>query len=130
MKVLLFDEECLLCNRTVQFVLKRDKNNHIKIGTLQSEKGQALLKKFQFNGSDLTTFTYLDGDQLFVKSDASLAVLNDLGGLYRLARIFKIIPRSIRDSIYMFVSRNRYKWFGKTDRCVMMNDQWKDRLFE
>jgi len=128
MSIILFDEDCLLCNRSVQFVLKHDKKNQFKIGALQSDMGKKMLDKFQFQDENLSTFVLLKDNEILVKSDAALSILSELGGIYSMAKIFKNIPRRLRDAVYLFISKNRYNWFGKTDHCIIMDEEWKDRM--
>lgn len=128
MKILLFDKDCLLCNHSVQFVINKDHKKLIKIGALQSELGKKLCSKHHFDSTKLDTMVYLQNDKLLIKSNAVLAVLKDIDSGYGWTSIFKIVPRFIRDALYMMVSKYRYKWFGKTHHCILMNDEIKKRM--
>ncbi len=126
--ILLFDGVCNLCNGAVQFVIVRDRKNKFRFASLQSSSGQDLLLKFGLNISDFDSFVFITQDQYFTKSTAALKVVQQLGGIWQLLYIFIIIPKFIRDGIYNFVSRNRYKWFGKKDQCMLPTPALKEKF--
>jgi len=117
--ILLFDGVCNLCNNAVKFIIKRDKKAVIKFTSLQSNIGQNLLSKHQLSTKKFDSFVYLKGGKCYLKSTAALHLLNDIGGLWKLVYAFIIVPRFIRDFIYDVVAKNRYKWFGKTNDCMI-----------
>jgi predicted DCC family thiol-disulfide oxidoreductase YuxK len=123
--ILLYDGVCGLCNRAVQFVLKRDRHDTFHFASLQSEFAAAVLRKHGITPDALDT-VYLvlhRGDpteQLLARSDAGLAVMLLLGGLWRwLALVGGIFPTSLLDFLYNLVARNRYRIFGKYDTCPL-----------
>lgn len=127
-KIILFDGVCNLCNGTVQFLIKRDPDVQFSFASLQSEKGQALLKEYDLPTSDFKTFVYIREDRYFLKSSAALQVLKDLGGLWQLFYLFIVIPHPIRDYLYGIIVKNRYRWFGKRDSCMVPTPELKDRF--
>ncbi|MEI6408881.1 MAG: thiol-disulfide oxidoreductase DCC family protein [Bacteroidota bacterium] len=126
--ILLFDGVCNLCNASVQWVLLRDRKGVFRFAAQQSETGQAKLQQFGLSPEAYDTVVLIDGDRLYTRSDAALEVLNRLGGMYRLAIVFKIIPRFIRNAVYNWVARNRYRWFGKQEQCMLPRPEWKARF--
>ena len=117
--IILFDGVCNLCNSAVNFVIKRDKKNRIQFAPLQSETAGALLKGSIINASDLKSFVFIEEGKLYSESTAALKVCRYLSGLWPLCYGFMIVPRFIRDSIYKWIAKNRYKWFGQKDECMI-----------
>jgi len=128
MSILLFDGVCNLCNSTVQFVIKRDKKAKIRFTSLQSEKGQVILKKFNLPTEDFNTAVYVRGDKCYLKSSAVLYILRDLGGFWQIFFVFIIFPKFLRDAIYAFTARNRYRWFGRQESCMLPTPELKARF--
>ncbi|HLP94686.1 MAG TPA: DCC1-like thiol-disulfide oxidoreductase family protein [Saprospiraceae bacterium] len=126
--VLLFDGVCNLCNASVQWVLLRDKKGLFRFAALQSEVGQHLLKARGMSGETLDSVVVVSGGRVLTHSDAPLEVARLLGGGWSLLYIFRWIPRSIRDGIYRFIARNRYRWFGKQESCMLPRPEWKERF--
>ncbi len=112
MKVVFFDGVCNLCNASVRFLNKYDKHQIFEIHSLQSEMALKLLTPhFPQNLPD--SIVYLNNNQILTESDAVLEILKQLPFPWMLLYIFKIIPKFFRNSIYRYIARNRYKWFGK-----------------
>lgn len=128
--IILFDGVCNLCNNTVQFLIKRDPEGKFKFASLQSEAGQELLRHFDLSTRDFETFIYIIGDECYTRSTAALRVLNELGGLWRAFYMFMLIPKPIRNSLYRVISKNRYRWFGKRDSCMVPTPERKERFLE
>jgi predicted DCC family thiol-disulfide oxidoreductase YuxK len=114
-KIILFDGVCNLCNDAVNFVIKRDKKNIFKFATLQSKDAQA----FGFNPVNMNSIILIDGDKQYSKSTAALHIAKHLSGGFPLLYAFIILPRFIRDWIYDYIAKNRYKWFGKKESCMI-----------
>lgn len=126
--VLFFDGECVLCNGFADFVMAHDTKAHFRIAALQGETAQAMGAGGAMpadpisagSGSEpLRTFLLRDGGRWYGRSDAALRVLAGLGGFWRLSWPLRFIPRILRDTVYDFIARNRYGWFGKRDACRM-----------
>lgn len=98
------------------------------MGSLQSESGQILLKKYNFPTDDYDTFIYIKEGKVYVKSTGALHVLKDLGGIWKLLYVFIIIPRPIRDFIYSLIANNRYRIFGRRETCMLPNPDLKERF--
>jgi predicted DCC family thiol-disulfide oxidoreductase YuxK len=117
--ILLFDGYCNLCQSSVKFVLKHEKKPELYFTSLQSETGVQLLKHYSIDPNKTDSFVLIESNKVFVKSSAALRVLKYLKGLYPLGFGFIIVPQFIRNSLYNFIAKNRYKWFGKTDSCML-----------
>lgn len=119
-KIILFDGVCNLCNEVIQFVIKRDKKDVFRYAALQSELGEQLTKERGIDTSKVDSFVLIEpGVAYFVKSDAALEIAKDFGGMWKLFQLFQWIPTSFRNVVYDFVARNRYKWFGRKDQCMI-----------
>ena len=119
-KIVLFDGVCNLCNGVIQFVIKRDKKDVFRYAALQSDLGLQLTAEKGIDTSKVDSFILIEpGIAYYIKSDAALEIANDFGGLWKLLQVFKWIPASFRNVIYDFVARNRYKWFGRKDQCMI-----------
>jgi predicted DCC family thiol-disulfide oxidoreductase YuxK len=128
--VILFDGVCNLCSSSVQFVIKRDKKDVFRFASLQSSFGQALLKNNNMPTIGFNSFILFDRKKIYTKSTGALMVAKKLGGVLSLLYFFIIIPSFIRDSIYDFIARNRYKWFGKKEECWIPTDELKNKFFD
>lgn len=119
-KIILFDGVCNLCNGAIQFVIKRDKNDVFRYAALQSEIGQKLIHDRGIDTSKLDSIILIEpGVAYYAKSEAALEITKAFGGLWAALQIFQWVPTSLRDVIYDFVAKNRYRWFGKKDQCMI-----------
>lgn len=117
--IVMFDGVCNLCNGVVRWVIPRNPSNNIKFAALQSVAGQRLLQNHIIDTSAIDSVIVVDGDTVFVESDAALRICQDLRWPWPLLRYLRIIPRALRDTIYRWVARNRYRWFGRRDQCML-----------
>ena len=129
-KIVLFDGVCNLCNRSVQFIIKHDKKKQFRFASLQGRYGQEFLKKYDLPADNFNSFILLEDDKAYTRSTGALRMLKHLGGGWRLFYGFIILPKFIRDSVYNWVARNRYKWFGKRDECMIPTPELKTRFFD
>ncbi len=126
-KVVLFDGVCNLCNGFVAKAIRLDKKQEFTFVSIQSETGSKILKHLQIDPSKTDSIVlYIPESQHYIKSSAVLKTLNSFGGVWKLMQIFWIVPKPIRDIIYDFIARNRYKWFGKNENCEVSSK--KERL--
>lgn len=126
--VVLFDGVCNLCNGAVQTIIKRDKKQQFLFASLQSEAGQALLAKFNRPLTDFDSFVVVKGEKHYIKSTAALHVIREFGGVWRLLYGLIIVPRFIRDAVYNLIAKNRYRWYGKKDQCMIPTPELKARF--
>ena len=128
--VIFFDGICNLCNRIVQFVIKKDKKKQFRFASLQGKAGQEILKKFNLLSDDFNSFIVLEGDKIYTRSTAALRMLKKMSGGWHLFYGFIIIPKFIRDAVYNWIARNRYKWYGKRNECMAPTPELKERFLD
>lgn len=116
-EIILFDGVCNLCNGSVNFVVDRDKKDTFRFAALQSPEGKQVLKDAGIEEAYLDSIVLLKNGKLYKKSAAALHIAGGMSGLWPLMSVFFVIPAFLRDIIYDFIARNRYKWFGKQDVC-------------
>lgn len=127
--LLLFDGVCNLCNGSIQFIIERDKQAFFRFASLQSETGQAHLRKLNLPTDEFDSFILFEKGQYYYRSTAALKVYSRLDCIFwKMSRIFFLVPRSIRDAVYDWVAKNRYKWFGKQDQCMMPSPELSSRF--
>ena len=127
-KIILFDGVCNLCDSTIQKIIELDKKNIFKFASLQSEFGQDFLKKHQLNEEEFQSMILIDGENFYTKSDAALRIGKELGGIYSIAGFFLVVPKFIRNSVYDFIAKNRYKWFGKKESCWIPTPELQEKF--
>jgi predicted DCC family thiol-disulfide oxidoreductase YuxK len=128
--IVLFDGECNLCNGVVQFIIRHDGKNAFRFASLQSDFGRAVSAQYNLPQDSFETFIYLDDDAVHFKSSAALKIARHLGYPYRVLYAFIILPRFIRDGVYMMVSRNRHKLFGSNASCMLPTRELAGRFVE
>ena len=126
--ILLFDGVCNLCHGTVQWVIAHDPAACFRFASLQSAAGRALLAAHALPPDALDTVVLIEGGAYWQKSSAALGVLRRLGGAWALASVFHLLPRPLRDSVYDWVARNRYAWFGKQTECWIPTPELRARF--
>ncbi|QQX76216.1 MULTISPECIES: thiol-disulfide oxidoreductase DCC family protein [Aequorivita] len=127
-KIILFDGVCNLCNGAVTYIIKRDNKNVFKFAALQSEIGQQLISKFNIDTSKVDSIILIDGEKHYIKSSAALHIAKQLSGAYPLLFGFMIVPKFIRNAVYDYIARNRYKWFGKKESCMIPTSELKAKF--
>ena len=131
--IVLYDGVCGLCNRLNQFLLKRDNRDRFRFASLQSEFADSLLRRHGIKGIDLNTvYVVVDyghsSEQLLSRSDAILHVLSELGGVWSIFTLGRVLPKGIRNRIYNLVARNRYRVFGKYETCLLPEKQYQHKF--
>lgn len=127
--IVLFDGKCNLCSSVVQFLIRQDKYKRLRYAPMQSEKGEALLKNYGFPHQYLKSFVLIEGSgSVFKKSTAALKLFGKLPWYWRWTQMFWVIPKFLRDPVYEFISRNRTKWFGRSDQCMLPAPGHQDRF--
>ena len=130
-KIILFDGVCNLCDSSVQYVIKHDKKDIFRFVSLQSDLGQKILKHSGINPIHTDSIVlYEPWISYYYKSTAALEIAKGLSGIFTLATIFKILPAGIRDFVYDYVAKNRYKWYGKKDACMIPSTELKAKFLE
>ena len=128
--VVYFDGVCNLCNRAVDFIIRHDADARIRFASLQSSHGQAVLARLGLSLDELKTIVFEQDGVLYVKSDAALKIAAVLDGPVSWFAWFLWIPRFLRDPLYMLISNNRYRWFGKKSSCRLPTADERKRFIE
>lgn len=126
--IILFDGVCNFCNGAVNFTIKRDKKATIKFAALQSETGRQLVQQYGFPADDMRSFLFIENGKAYNRSTAALRVCRHLKGLWPLCYGFIIVPAFIRNGIYDWIAKNRYKWFGERQECMIPTPEVRARF--
>lgn len=128
--IILFDGVCNLCNSSVQFIIRRDRKKQFRFASLQGRTAQQLLAMSGLDAEGQDTIVLVEDGKIYTRSTAVLRILRRLGGFWRLAYAYIIVPRFIRDGIYKFIARNRYRWFGRREECMVPEPGVRERFLD
>lgn len=123
--IVYYDGVCGLCNRTVWWLIRHDRKKILRYAALQSTFATHLPEKYSFTGIP-GSIVFQDGENFYDKSTAVIRIMIRMKGLYRLAGVLYVIPRPVRDVVYDWIARNRYRWFGKYDACPMPRPEHRE----
>ena len=126
--IILFDGVCNFCNSAVNFTLKRNKKANIMFAPMQSGAGAKILQQYNLDENDMKSFIFIDNGEVYKQSTGALRVCKYLSGLWPICYGFIIVPKFIRDGIYNFIAKNRYKWFGQKQACMIPTPDVKARF--
>lgn len=126
--IILFDAECILCSANAQFVLSQDRKKRFRLASMQGEVGSALYHRFGIDPGNPDSIIVVDGEHMLRDSDAVLSIYAGLGWPWKVLSVFRLVPRFIRDPLYLLLARNRYRLFGKRDSCWLPSPEYRDRL--
>ncbi len=130
-KIILFDGVCNLCNRSINYVIKHDKKDAFRFAALQSETGNKLIAQRNIDTTKIDSILLLDPNiAYYTKSTAALKIGRTFGGGWQLLAVLEWIPEVFRDWIYDVVAKNRYRWFGKRDQCMIPTPELKSKFLE
>lgn len=128
-KILLFDGVCNLCNSSVQYVIKKDTKDEFRFVALQSELGQEIVKHIGIADKNIDSIIlYLPGIAYYYKSSAVIEISKSLQGFFNYGMFFRLLPTFLRDSVYDYVAKNRYKWYGKQESCMIPTPELKAKF--
>lgn len=130
-KIIVFDGLCNLCDSSVQFLIKIDTKDDFRFVSLQSDLGQELLQKLpiEFRLTD-SIILYESEKVFFYKSQAVFEIVKSIGGIYYCLLIFKLLPNTITNAVYDFIAKNRYKWFGKKESCLVPTKELESKFLK
>lgn len=126
----MFDGICNLCNQSVQFVIEHDKKNQFRFASLQSDFGQNFLKENNLDATQFDSVVFIEDDKFYTKSSAALKISKYLDGITSWLTIFMIVPKPLRDVVYSFIAKNRYRWFGKQESCWLPSPELKAKFLD
>lgn len=123
-QIILFDGVCNLCNSAIQFIIKNDENDVFRFVNLQSELGQKIVKHIGIDNQNIDSIIlYKPRIAYYYKSEAVFQIAKKLKGILRLVSIFNIFPSTVSNFFYDCIAKNRYKWFGKQEFCLIHSEE-------
>lgn len=129
-RVVLFDGVCRLCNGSARFLIRHDRHRKIKLASMQSVEGQALLAWFCLPTERFESMAFIENNQLYVRSEAFVRVMKHLPQPWPLLTVISVIPKAIRDWCYDRIARNRYRLFGRYPVCQLPSPDHKGRFLD
>jgi len=126
--VVLFDGVCNFCNATMNFLMKQDKGRVFRFAALQSPAGQQLLEQYSQPKEQFNSFLLIENGKVYRSSTAGLRLYNKLPWYWKWTQVFWIVPPFLRNGIYDFIARNRYKWFGRREQCMIPTPEMRARF--
>ncbi len=128
--VILFDGVCNFCNYWVQFAIKHNSKQDLKFAALQSPAGAALRQQYDLHPTDISTVIFIENGKVYTQSSAALRICRHLNTGWKLFYGLNVIPEFIRDPLYNFIARNRYRWFGKKEQCMIPTAEQRARFLD
>lgn len=128
--IVIFDGVCNFCSASVNFLLSHDRAGVFRFAPLQSDAGRRLLEHVSLPPLDADTFVLIEGDRHRVRSDAAIAVARRLPAPWRWAASLAVLPPAWRDALYRLIARNRYRWFGRRQACMVPSPEVRSRFLE
>jgi predicted DCC family thiol-disulfide oxidoreductase YuxK len=126
--IILFDGVCNLCNGAINFIIARDPKNRYKFAALESEVGQKLLATHEINPDEIDSIVLIRNNNAYVKAGAAIRIAQYMSGGWPIFYAFRIIPGFLSNVIYDFIAKNRYRWFGKKDSCMIPTPELKSKF--
>ncbi len=126
--IVLYDGVCGFCNQSVQLILRNDRRGRFRFAALQSEVGQALLRRHGLPTDDFDTFVLVEDGRAYLRSAGALRVARGMDGAWKLLSALTIVPRPVRDFFYDLFARNRYRMFGRLDACMLPPPEVRSRF--
>ena len=126
--IVVFDGVCNFCNESVNFIIQNDSNDNFRFAAYQSEAGEELSKRYNFDFKDPDTLILIEDGIVYDRSTAALRIARKLKGIYKTFYFYIIIPKPVRDYFYNLISKNRYKWFGKKDSCRIPSKEVRSKF--
>ena len=126
--IVLFDGVCNFCNSSINFIIKHDKKGHFKFAPLQSEIAKIMVGDKTLSMPE--SVILIENGKTYDRSTAALRIARKLDGLWPLLYVFIIIPKPLRDMVYNLIGRNRYKWFGKMEVCMIPTPEVRERFLD
>jgi len=128
-ELILFDGVCNLCNSSINYVIRHDKGKVFMFAPLQSDAGKEIIETYNLDTSKTDSILlYSEGKGLKIKSSAAIAIASKLGVPRNLLSVFYIVPPFIRNWVYDYIAKNRYKWYGKKDACMIPTPELQERF--
>jgi predicted DCC family thiol-disulfide oxidoreductase YuxK len=130
MPIIIFDGVCNFCNRSINIILKHDKDNYFQFAPSQSNVANEIMQQFSLEEKAIASVILIDNEKVYTKTDAVIQIATQLSGWPKLFRFLKFIPKSIRDFGYDLIANNRYSLFGKKPSCMIPEPSIRDRFLQ
>lgn len=128
-KIILFDGVCNLCDASIQYIIKKDKKDIFRFVALQSDLGKEIINYIKIDISKIDSIIlYEPKIAYYYKAEAALNIAKELGGAVSLVSIFSFLPNGLTNLVYDFIAKNRYKWYGKKDQCMLPTTELKSKF--
>lgn len=128
--ILLFDGVCNFCEASVNFVIRHDKKGVIRLASLQSKEGLMLAQDFRIDTTQLNSMVFIEEGRPYFRSTAALRVCRYFSGGWQFASLLLFVPVFLRDAVYKLIARNRYRWFGKKETCLIPTPEIRSRFIQ
>jgi predicted DCC family thiol-disulfide oxidoreductase YuxK len=128
--IIYFDGVCNLCHWAIRFIIARDKRAVFSFASLQSDFAETHLTHTNGQGINYNSVVYQHGEKIYIKSAAVLKILNELGGIWKLAIVFSLVPARLLDRLYDFIASHRYRWFGQKNQCMVPSVKIESRFLD
>ena len=126
--IILFDGICNLCNASVRFILKRDQTKKFLFASLQSDAAKEILLQQPSKKNNLDTIILIDNGKIYERSTAAIKIGTKLGWMFKWVYVGYLLPVKVRDALYNWIAKNRYKWFGKRENCFIPTEKEKSKF--
>ena len=128
MQILLFDGHCNFCNAWVRLIVRRDTAKNILFAPLQSSVGRKMLEEHKIDVNYTESLVFFEEERFSVSSTAALRIYSYLNGWERHLQLLAVVPRPFRDVLYHFFAKYRYKWFGRSEQCMVPTPELGERF--
>jgi predicted DCC family thiol-disulfide oxidoreductase YuxK len=128
--IIIFDGVCNFCNRTVNIILKHDKDNYFQFTPSQSNAAIEIMQEHRIDQKAIASVILIDNEKVYTKTDAVIQIATHLNGWPKIFRFIKLIPKPIRDFGYDLIANNRYRLFGKKAACMVPDASIRDRFLQ
>ena len=130
-KIILFDGVCNLCESSINFIIEKDKKDIFRFVSLQSDLGLNIIKYLGIDTKMIDSIIlYEPGNAYYYKAEAALKIAGNLGGVYSFLSSFSFLPLNLTNSIYDYIAKNRYKWYGKKEACMLPTPELRAKFLE
>ena len=126
--IILFDAQCVLCSANARFVLEHDRVGYFRLASMQGEIGAAIYRRHGMDPGNPSSLLVVEDNRVRQDSDAVLSIYERLGFPWRLLGALRIVPAALRDPVYRWIARNRYRLFGRRETCWVAPPEFRDRL--
>jgi predicted DCC family thiol-disulfide oxidoreductase YuxK len=128
--IVVFDGLCNFCSKSVEFIIKQDKKAIFRFAAIQSRTGGELIRQFGMDPNDIKTFMLVKGGKAYIRSEAVLQIVKQFQAPWRFLSVLRLIPRPVRDWAYTLFANNRYRWFGKMEKCMVPSPDINARFLD